>query len=245
METDMIPLARADRFQFACGPEMDCFNACCRNLNQFLTPYDIYRLKSRLNLPAGEFLSRYTVEHLGPQTGLPVISLKAVPDEDLQCPFVADTGCQVYEDRPSSCRTYPLARAITRSRENGEVTEHFALMCEDHCHGPKQPHTQTVREWIEGQQLEEYNRFNDKLMEIISLKNQFHPAPLDIREQRMFHLALYDLDGFRKHLQEGDYNEGHPLGEEMRSALGGTDVDLLVFAHNWVRWALFGKGSSK
>jgi Fe-S-cluster containining protein len=245
METDMIPLARADRFQFACGPEMDCFNACCRNLNQFLTPYDIYRLKSRLNLLAGEFLSRYTVEHLGPQTGLPVVSLKAVPDENLQCPFVADTGCQVYEDRPSSCRTYPLARAITRSRETGEVTEHFALMCEDHCYGRQQPHTQTVREWIEGQQLEEYNRFNDMLMEIISLKNQFHPAPLDIREQRMFHLALYDLDEFRKHLQEGDYKGEHPIVEEVRSALEGTDVDLLVFAHNWVRWALFGKESSK
>lgn len=245
METDMIPLTRADRFQFACGPEVDCFNACCRNLNQFLTPYDIYRLKSRLNLLAGEFLSRYTVEHLGPQTGLPVVSLKAVPDEDLQCPFVADTGCQVYEDRPSSCRTYPLARAITRSRETGEVTEHFALMSEDHCHGRQQPHTQTVREWIEGQQLEEYNRFNDMLMEIISLKNQFHPAPLDIREQRMFHLALYDLDEFRKHLQEGDYKGEPPIVEEVRSALEGTDVDLLVFAHNWVRWALFGKESSK
>ena len=245
METDMIPLARADRFQFTCGPEMDCFNACCRNLNQFLTPYDIYRLKSRLNLLADEFLSRYTVEHLGPQTGLPVVSLKAVPEEDLRCPFFADTGCQVYEDRPSSCRTYPLARAITRSRETGEVTEHFALMCEAHCHGRKQPHTQTVREWIEGQQLEEYNRFNDMLMEIISLKNQFHPAPLDLREQRMFHLALYDLDGFRKHLQEGGYKEGHPLGEEVRWALKGTDVDLLEFAHSWIKWALFGKESSK
>jgi hypothetical protein len=241
METDMIPLALEDRFQFACGPEVDCFNACCRDLNQFLTPYDIYRLKSRLNLPAGEFLRRFTVEHLGPQTGLPVISLKAVPEADLRCPFVVETGCQVYEDRPSSCRTYPLARAITRSRETGEVTEYFALMCEDHCRGHKQPRTQTVREWIEDQQLEEYNRFNDMLMDIISLKNQLHPAPLDLREQRMFHLALYDLDGFRHHLQEGNYSKEHPLGKAVHAALEGTEVDLLVFAHTWIRWTLFGK----
>lgn len=243
METDMIPLTRKDRFQFACGPDVDCFNACCRDLNQFLTPYDIFRLKSRLKLPAAEFLNRYTVEHLGPQTGLPVVSLKAVPENDLRCPFVAHTGCQVYEDRPSSCRTYPLARAITRSRKTGEVTEHFALMCEDHCRGREQPYTQTVREWIEGQQLEEYNRFNDMLMDIISLKNQIHPATLDLREQRMFHLALYDLEGFRQHLREGDYCEGHPLSKDAQTALKGTEVDLLAFAHTWVKWALFGKGS--
>jgi hypothetical protein len=245
METDMIPLAREDRFQFACGPEADCFNACCRDLNQFLTPYDIYRLKSRLNMPADEFLRRYTVEHLGPQTGLPVVSLKAVPDNDLRCPFVADAGCQVYEDRPSSCRTYPLARAITKSRETDEVTEHFALMCEEHCRGHQQLHTQTVREWIEDQQLEEYNRFNDMLMDIISLKNQFHPAPLDFREQRMFHLALYDLDGFRQHLRGGAYPEGHPLKKEVQMALEGSEVELLIFAHTWIRWALFGKEPSK
>ena len=41
MENDMIPLARDDQFQFACGPEVPCFNACCRDLNQFLTPYDL------------------------------------------------------------------------------------------------------------------------------------------------------------------------------------------------------------
>ena len=245
MENDMTPLTREDRFQFACGPDVECFNACCRDLNQFLTPYDIFRLKTRLKLRSGEFLRRYTVEHLGPQTGLPVVSLKAIPGEDLRCPFVADAGCGVYEDRPSSCRTYPLARAITRSRETGEVTEHFILMCENHCHGHQQPHTQTVGEWIENQHLDEYNRFNDMLMGVISLKNQFHPAPLDLREQRMFHLALYDLDGFRHHLEEGNYDEKHPLGKVVHTALEGTEVELLAFAHTWIKWALFSRGPSK
>jgi len=244
MGTDMIPLAREDRFQFACGPEVGCFNACCRDLNQFLTPYDIYRLKSRLKLSSGDFLRRYTNEHMGPQTGLPVVSLKAVPEDDLRCPFVTDTGCQVYEDRPSSCRTYPLARAIARSWETGEITEHFALMCEDHCRGRQQPRSQTVGEWIEDQALEDYHRFNDMLMDIISLKNHSHPAPLDLREQRMFHLALYDLDGFRRHLITHGFSEGHALKARAQAASEGSDLALLEFAHAWVKWALFGKGSS-
>jgi hypothetical protein len=244
MENDMIPLGRHDRFQFACGPDVPCFNACCRDLNQFLTPYDIYRLKSRLQLSSSEFLSRYAVEHLGPQTGLPVISLKAVPGDDLRCPFVSDDGCQVYEDRPSSCRTYPLARAITRSRETGEVTEHFALMRENHCCGCEQTRTQTVSEWIEDQELERFNQFSDMLMDIISMKNQLHPAPLDLREQRMFHLALYDLDGFRRHLQEKGVPEGLAMDEAEQAEMMANDVALLTFAHTWVKWALFGKALS-
>ncbi len=241
MPNDMIPLSIDDRFQFACGHDVPCFNACCRDLNQFLTPYDIFRLKKRLNLSSGTFLNRYTIEHMGPQTGLPVISLKAVPEKDLQCPFVSDDGCQVYEDRPSSCRTYPLARAVSRSRETGKVTEHFALMREDHCRGCDQDHTQTVKEWIEDQELELYNRFNDMLMEIISIKNQYHPAPLDLREQRIFHLALYDLDGFRQHLQDHGFPDGLPTTDDERADMMTDDVKLLMFGHSWVKWALFTK----
>ena len=240
MKSDLIPLARNDRFQFACGPDVPCFNACCRDLNQFLTPYDIYRLKTRLGLSSQDFLNRYTIEHLGPQTGLPVVSLKAVPEKDLQCPFVSADGCQVYEDRPSSCRTYPLARAVTRSRETGELTEHFALMREAHCQGCEESRTQTVAEWIQDQELDLYNRFNDMLMEIISMKNQYHPAPLDFREQRMFHLGLYDLDGFRAHLEAHGLPEGVPVVESPADLLA-DDVKLLAFGHAWIKWALFGE----
>ena len=174
---------------------------------------------------------------------MPVISLKAVPTDDLQCPFVSDAGCQVYEDRPSSCRTYPLARAITRSRETGEVTEHFALIREDHCWGCDQTRKQTVKEWIEDQQLPEFNRFNDMLMDVISMKNQYHPAPLDFREQHMFHMALYDLDGFRQHLQEHGLPETLALEEAAQAEMLADDVKLLSFAHEWIKWALFDKVS--
>jgi len=133
-----------------------------------------------------------------------------------------------------------LARAISRSRETGEMTEHFALIREDHCSGCEQAHTQTVREWIQDQELGLFNRFNDMLMEIISLKNQMHPAPLDIREQRIFQLALYDLDGFRQHFQD----HGLPDDSEMAAArieILDDDVKLLEFGHRWIKQALFGK----
>ena len=240
MENDWIPLGRGDRFQFACGPDVPCFNACCRDLNQFLTPYDILRLKNHLDLTSGQFLGRFTETHLGPQTGLPVVRLKAAED-DLCCPFVSTAGCRVYQDRPSSCRTYPLARAVTRSRETGALTEHFALMREDHCRGCGQGRIQTVKEWIVAQELECYNRYNDMLMELIGMKNQYHPAPLDLRRQRVFAMALYDLDAFRGHLRAHGVPRELAVPAQREVERMTDDAALLIFSHVWLKWALFGK----
>lgn len=245
MPNELTPLAPDDRFQFACGPEVPCFNACCRDLNQCLTPYDILRLKTGLSMSSSDFLSRYTVAHIGPQTGLPVVSLRPVNGEARRCPFVAPEGCRVYAHRPSSCRIYPLARAISRSRETGVVTEHFALMREAHCQGCVQPRTQTVKAWIEDQALERYHHFNDMLMGIIALKNQSRPEPLDIREQRMFQLALYDLDGFRRHLRVHGVPERPAVAADRAEKIMADDEALLTYGHAWIAWALFDKGAPK
>jgi hypothetical protein len=45
------PIEPDEQFRFACSPGVACFNACCRDLNQSLFPYDILRLKKRLKLP--------------------------------------------------------------------------------------------------------------------------------------------------------------------------------------------------
>lgn len=239
METDFIPLEMDDEFQFACSPDVPCFNQCCRDINQYLTPYDIFRLKNRLNMTSGDFLNEYTVEHIGPQTGLPIVSLKALPQENLRCPFVSDEGCQVYEDRPASCRTYPLARAVSQSRDTGQLIENYALMQEPHCQGFGQQQKQTVREWIQDQEIEAYNRFNDMLMTIISLKNRHKRSPLDLREQHLFRLALYDLDAFREHLQKKGLPAGLKLAEGEFENLLGDELMLLAFGHRWLQWMIF------
>ena len=202
MDDHMTLLARVDRFQFACTRKVPCFNECCRDLNQFLTPYDALRLKNRLEMSSGQFLQTYTRCLAGPETGLPVVSLKPETAPELRCPFVTPDGCRVYADRPSSCRTYPLARLAGRSRDTGQINEQFVLIQEPHCRGFEQQQSQTVSEWLDTQEVETYNHFNDMFLEIISLKNRLKPGPLDLRETRMFILALYDLDKFRAQINE-------------------------------------------
>ena len=132
MDHELVPIVKEDTFCFSCSPDVPCFNECCRNLNQFLTPYDILRLKNHFGQSSGEFLGRYTSQHIGPESGLPIVTLRPFDTSELTCPFVSEKGCKVYENRPSSCRTYPLARAMARSRQTGEMTEQFVVLKESH-----------------------------------------------------------------------------------------------------------------
>jgi hypothetical protein len=59
----MIPISIDDTFKFSCSAKVPCFNECCQDLNQFLTPYDILCLKNHLGMTSGAFLERYTTTH--------------------------------------------------------------------------------------------------------------------------------------------------------------------------------------
>ena len=78
---DPVRLSSDSTFKFKCHPGVKCFTACCRDINIILTPYDIIRLKNRLDLSSEEFLAIYTEPQLLEKTGLPVVMLKFLEEE--------------------------------------------------------------------------------------------------------------------------------------------------------------------
>ena len=240
MNNTFTPLSAEDRFSFSCSKAVACFNECCRDLNQFLTPYDILRLKNNLGLSSADFLEKYTAEHTGPESGLPVITLKPAVGPEQICPFVTPEGCLVYQDRPSSCRMYPLARVLSRSREDNTITERFVLINEPHCLGKHQGRALSVAQWIAEQGLSVYNEMNDLMMEIISLKNRRQPEPLDIRQRCLFRIALYDLDRFRAYLNHPKNLENQKTGPGKPKSTT-DDTALLKFGFIWIKAVLFGE----
>jgi hypothetical protein len=204
-----------------------------------LTPYDVLCLKQFLEMSSGDFLSRYTEESTGPATGLPVVSLRFGDAEDRTCPFVSDAGCRVYPARPASCRTYPLARGVSRNRQTGGLTEHWALIQESHCLGFQNGQLRTVDEWVADQQIATHNRMNGRMLELISLKIRFRPGPLRPSESKQVFTALYDLDQFRDDLSEKACT---PTTTTDARALGqpqSGDLDLLCMAMDWVKKNVF------
>ncbi len=240
MTEEMIPVDRDEPFTFCCSPDVACFNQCCRDLNQFLTPYDILRLKNCLGIASDDLLRRYTSRHTGPESGLPVVTFKPNPDTGHECPFVTKDGCSVYKDRPASCRMYPLARAISKSRQTGTVTEYFAMIQEEHCKGFEGTGQQTVGEWLKEQDVAEYNRMNDELIEIISLKNRIMPGPLTGAQSDQFYLSCYDLDSFRTAVFENGLLADFDIPEAVLDSVKVDDIALLKLGLIWVKNELFG-----
>jgi len=206
-------LTLKDKFRFLCHKGIECFNKCCYDLNLFLMPYDIIRLKNRLKMTSTEFLKKYTKMHIGYNTGLPVVTLKM--RNDLSCPFVTEDGCSVYKDRPSSCRLYPLARI--RIDDN----EFYYIVREEHCKGFNENKVWTVEEWLKNQEAIDYNRMNDIFMKIISRKNKLS-RELTYKELRLIYLACFDIDGFRR------------FAEKNSIKVPEDDVELMKFGIDWI-----------
>lgn len=230
---ELLALGSNDTFCFECSATVPCFNECCRDLNQFLTPYDILRMKNNLKMTSDQFLKDYTAQHIGPETGLPVVTLKAVPQNGWQCVFVTAEGCRIYDDRPSSCRSYPLARMAYRDPACGKIAEQYALLKEDHCKGFERGVPKTVEAWIETQGLAPYNQANDWMIDIIGLKRRLGPQPLDLALSHMFYLACYDLDTFREQIKEGKI-----MVDVAPDAIPADDEGLLKLGLNWFAKAL-------
>ncbi len=241
MESDMFEIHPERPFAFCCAPTVSCFNTCCRDLNQFVTPYDILRLKQGLKVSSSEFLDRYASIHDGRQTGLPVVSLRTEAADGHRCPFVSDEGCRVYADRPSSCRTYPLVRLASRNRQTGRISARYFLLKEPHCRGFGSDRTQTVGRWIQDQDLCDYNEENDRILELISLKNRFRPGPLAPADRHLFVTALYNLDEFRRQVFEATLAGDDRFDSVLREAADQDDAALLRLAIQWVKQKLFAR----
>jgi uncharacterized protein len=224
VEQGFMALGPNDTFCFECTKEVPCFNECCRDLNQFLTPYDILRMKKSLKLSSAQFLKAYTAQHIGPETGLPVVTLKAEYASGWQCPFVTAKGCRIYEDRPASCRSYPLARMAYRDPNSGEIAAQYALLKESHCKGFERGAPKTIDAWIKAQGLAHYNEANDWMIDIIGLKRRLGAEPLDLAMSRMFVLACYDLDTLREQIEAGKI-----MPDVAAEAIPADDMALLKF----------------
>lgn len=228
-DNQLRPIGMRQTFGFSCGPHVPCFNECCRDLNQFLTPYDVLRLARHLEMDSRDFLNTYTNRHIGPDTGLPVVTLRPAKDGQ-RCPFVTPEGCSVYENRPSSCRMYPLARMLRRSRENGRLEESYVLIHEPHCRGFECPTFVTPEQWVADQGLERYNEINDAMIEVISVKQQYLPGSLKRQTAEKLFSCLYDADAFKRGLAGQTAGECREFGLCPEEAERGDDETVVRLA---------------
>jgi Fe-S-cluster containining protein len=230
-----------DKFQFKCHKNIGCFTKCCAALNLLLTPYDILRLKNRLNILSGVFLENYTDTKIDDRSKFPMVYLKMSDNEKKTCPFLKMDGCRIYEDRPSACRIYPLGRATTKPIGKAKVTERFFLVMEDHCMGFNEEKQWTIEGWLCNEGLEKYNSMNDQWMEIITSENNLGSDDSLIKKIQMFYMASYNLDKFKDFLFKSAFFNRFKVSQSMKDKIYQNDEELLNFSFKWLKFSLFGE----
>ncbi|HEB70435.1 MAG TPA: YkgJ family cysteine cluster protein, partial [Desulfobulbus sp.] len=177
--------------QFECHPGVSCFTACCHNIKIILTPYDILVLRTRLGIPAHEFITQYTEPAYLEKTDMPGVQIK-LTEEKKACPFVTPEGCTVYEDRPTACRYYPVGMADFHEggTDDAEEDKFFFLVKEPHCKGFEEPKKWTIREWRADQGVDERDEMNKEWLRLVMRRKSFgYQATLSDAAKRMFFMA--------------------------------------------------------
>ena len=235
---DSLPeLEEGKTYCFKCYPGIECFNACCSDLDMVLTPYDVLRMREALNMKSIDFLRVYTTGFHMPDTNFPVFKFKMTDNAARSCAFVTEKGCRIYADRPGACRMYPLGRA-TRPDDKGGVREQFFVVKEDHCKGFLEKDEWTGDSWKEDQGFKEYTAFNDRYMYILSRAKQ-REYPLSDKLSHMATLAFYKLDEFQEFIPKMGLFERVEVDEKRQKAILENEAVALSFAMDWFELVLF------
>ncbi|MGC1954643.1 MAG: YkgJ family cysteine cluster protein [Gammaproteobacteria bacterium] len=235
-------LTLESEIQFDCHPGISCFNACCKNIDITLTPYDIVRLRKHLGVTSQEFVARFTRPFEMDHHGMPGLKLLTKPGTS-ECVFLEESGCGVYRDRPAACRYYALGSMGMRKKDGSVVEDLYFLVKEPHCRGHEQPKTLTVRQYRQEQGVEPYDEMNREWRDIIIKKRSSGPTTGTPSERsfQLFDMCSYDLDSFREFIQSDGFQSLFQVEAQTFQQLMTDDEALLRFAMAFLKQVLFGE----
>ncbi|GAB6181127.1 YkgJ family cysteine cluster protein [Desulfotomaculum defluvii] len=214
-------LKSTDKFYFSCHDGLACFKQCCRDINIFLTPYDVLRLKQYLGMASEKFIEKHTHVLWAPGSGFPVVILK-MREDNLVCPFITDYGCKVYQVRPWSCRMAPV---------EVRAQDIYGIAFEkSRCHGLTENKEWTVKEWMENQGLSDYEEPEESFAQIPMKIKLTGDKDLDQSIMKMIFIGCYNLDKFRKILMTNP-----ELTQDAEPPFDlNDDLSLMKFAFKWL-----------
>jgi hypothetical protein len=229
--------------QFQCRKGIDCWNACCSNIDIILTPYDIIRLKKHLGISSTEFLQKYTFPFEFGPNDIAGVKLKPV-ENGAACQFMRPEGCNVYGDRPTACRYYPIALLSMRRADEFTDRAQYALVKEDHCKGHLEPRSLTIEEYRTEQGIQEYDDYGRAWRQLVLKKKSAGPTVGNAsqRSLQLFFLACYDVDQFRGFVTSASFDDVYDVAEEDK-AKWDDDLELMNFGFRLVRQVLFNEMS--
>lgn len=230
-----------DTFSFRCGPDLSCFGRCCRNLNLFLNPYDIVRLRKNLNIASSCFLDEYTDVVLRPSSHFPDVLLTMSDNDEKTCPFLSADGCAVYPDRPDTCRMFPIEYGVLYGEHDNDAENVYIFRPPEFCAGRREQTVWTPLSWAGDQEAEPYNRMTRRWGDV---KRYFGNDPWGGRgpdgpKGKMAFMAAYNIDSFREFVFKSSFLNRYKVKHALLGSLERDDEILLEFAFQWILHVLW------
>jgi Fe-S-cluster containining protein len=237
-----IRLNKDDTFNFRCHPEVSCFNRCCRNLNLFLYPYDVVRLKQCLGITSDEFLDEYVDVVLRPSNFFPEVLLRMSSTQEKTCSFLTASGCSVYPHRPDTCRTFPIEVGMMYDADQKKDTPLYFFKPPEFCRGQDEDQEWTISEWTRDQDAELYHKMTMRWAEV---KRLFQEDPWGLEgsegsKAKMAFMATYNIDRFREFILQSSFLKRYKIKAVLLKKLKTDDVQLLKFGFEWVKLFVWG-----
>lgn len=242
---DKLPGKRlddGDTFRFQCLSNLDCFNLCCRNLNLFLYPYDVVRLKNKLNISSDEFLDKYVDVVLREASFFPEVLLHMSEGKEKTCPFLTESGCGVYPDRPDACRMFPLEQGAIYEAKTKKVKAVYFFRPPDFCLGQHEKREWTTHTWKDDQNAVLYNKMTGSWAEV---KRLFQADPWgsqgpDGQKAKMAFMATYNIDRFRDFMFNSSFLKRYKVKSALVKKIKKDDIQLMKFGFEWVKFFVWG-----
>ncbi len=236
------PIEPGASFHFQCGPDLACFNTCCRNKRLLLLPYDVIRLCRALDLPSSRLLAEHVELEMDPGSGWPTLRLRL--DGEGRCPFVGREGCAVYRHRPMVCRAHPITWAV-RLGPDGAPEEKYLGERHGGCLGWGQAREHTLESWVADQGLAPYQAAGRELLPL-----WFHPARkgrMDLTQQQIHAViaALYNLEVFAQAAAKPGFGRDCGLKPERVQAALKDPEALLLVGRDFLLARLFGQARGR
>jgi Fe-S-cluster containining protein len=242
---DRLPGIRLEKnktFHFRCHNGLSCFNRCCRNLNLFLYPYDIVRLRKKLKLDSETFLDKYVDVVLREGNHFPDVLLKMAENEARTCPFLNDKGCSVYPDRPDTCRTFPVEHGMLFGDrpDNTEIVSLFRPP--DFCLGQHEEQELSLSQWADDQNATTYNQMTARWAMVKALfhKDPWGPDGMNGAKGKMAFMAAYNIDRFRDFVFQSSFLKRYRIKKSLVKKMRASDRELLLFGFDWIRYFVWG-----
>jgi Fe-S-cluster containining protein len=236
-------LGPKDTFSFRCHPGIGCFNRCCRNLNLFLYPYDLVRLKNNLKLTSDIVIEQFVDVVMREGNYFPDVLLKMVENAEKICPFLSEAGCSVYDDRPDACRTFPLEKGVLYEPGGRQAETVCYFKPPDFCQGPSESTLWTLPDWDKDQQSGIYHRMTLKWAELKQLfqANPWGPDGMESPMAKMAFMATYNVDKFREFVFGSSFMKRYHVASSVLKKIKTSDAELMLFGFSWVRLFVWGK----